>query len=135
MIFKTFKNLTRVPCPCIVVLAIVQDRERPYETEYTTAHEVHSSSELNRFYTIAIRPIRFHTIAIRQMWFKYELDMVICDVYTFSVESSKICEAKPIKRVNFISKHTQMCDNSSITRTKSVGPYVNPVNVQLIEYM
>ena len=124
-----------MPCPCIIVLAIVQDRERPYETVYTTAHEVHSSSELNRFYTIAIRPIRFHTIAIRQMRFKYELDMVICDFYTFSVESSKICEAKPIKRVNFISKHTQMCDNSSITRTKSVGPYVNPVNVQLIEYM
>ena len=26
----------------------VQDRERPYETVYTTAHEVHSTSELNR---------------------------------------------------------------------------------------
>ena len=60
MIFKTFKKLTRVPCPCITVLGIVQDRERqcetvqdrvrPYETGYTTAHEVHSMSELNRVY-------------------------------------------------------------------------------------
>ena len=25
----------------------VRDRERPYETVYTTAHEVHSTSELN----------------------------------------------------------------------------------------
>ena len=32
MIFKTFKNLTRVPWPCIIVLAIVLDRERPCET-------------------------------------------------------------------------------------------------------
>ena len=48
MIFKTFKKLTRVPCPCIIVLAIVQDLERPYETVFTTAHEVHSTSELNR---------------------------------------------------------------------------------------
>ena len=30
--FKTFKKLTRVPCPCIIVLAIVQDRKRPRET-------------------------------------------------------------------------------------------------------
>ena len=44
MIFKTFKKLARVPCPCM----IVQDRERPCETVYTTAHEVHSTSELNR---------------------------------------------------------------------------------------
>ena len=61
MIFKTFKKLTRVPRPCIIVLAIVQDRERPCETVrdrtrpletvrglYTTAHEVHSTNELNR---------------------------------------------------------------------------------------
>ena len=80
----------------------------PYETVYTTAHEVHSTSELNRFYMIAIRPIRFHTIAIRPIRFKYELYMVICHFYTFSVESSKICEAKPSKRVNFISKHIRM---------------------------
>ena len=55
---------TRVPCPCIIVLSIVQDRERPcetvrdrttvrdrvglYGTVYTTAHEVHSTSEPNR---------------------------------------------------------------------------------------
>ena len=26
----------------------VKDRERPYETVYTTAHEVYSTSELNR---------------------------------------------------------------------------------------
>ena len=131
MIFKTLKTLTRVLCPCIIVLAIVQDRVRPYETVYTTAHEVHSTSELNRFYTIAIRPIhvRFHTIAIQPIRFKYELYMVICDFYTFSVESSKIYEAKPSKRVNFISKHTRMCDDSS----KSEGPDVNPVNVQLTE--
>ena len=32
MIFKTFKKLTRVPCPCIIVYAIVQGSERPYET-------------------------------------------------------------------------------------------------------
>ena len=30
MVFKTFKNLTRVPF--LIVLAIVQDRERPCET-------------------------------------------------------------------------------------------------------
>ena len=117
MIFKTFKKLTRVSCPCIIVLAIVQDRVRPYETVYTPAHEVHSTSELNRFYTIAIRPIRFHTIVIRPIRFKYELYMVICHFYTFSVESSKICEAKPSKRVNFISKHTRIYDYSSMTRT------------------
>ena len=120
MIFKTFKNLTRVQCPCIIVLAIVQDREterlcETYETIYTTLHEVKSTSELNRFYTITKRPIRFHTIAPRPIRFKYELYMVICDFYTFSVESSKICEAKPSKGVNFISKHTRMCDNSSLT--------------------
>ena len=28
--------------------ATVRDRVRPYETVYTTAHEVHSTSELNR---------------------------------------------------------------------------------------
>ena len=43
---------------CIIVLAIVQESERPYktvrdrvrlyETVYTTAHEVHSTSELDR---------------------------------------------------------------------------------------
>ena len=88
---------------------------RPYETVYTTAHEVHSMGELNWFYMIAIRPIRFHTIPIQPIQFKYELYMVICDFYTFSVESSKICEAKPSKRVNFISKHTRMRDNLSIT--------------------
>ena len=35
----------------LIVLAIVHtviDRLRPYETVYTTAHEVHSTSELNR---------------------------------------------------------------------------------------
>lgn len=32
----------------MIILAIVQDRVRPYETVYTTAHEVHSTSELNR---------------------------------------------------------------------------------------
>ena len=58
MIFKTFKKLTHVPCPCIIVLEILHDLERPYETlqdherpcetVYTTAHEVHSTSELNR---------------------------------------------------------------------------------------
>ena len=122
-IFKTFKKMTRVPCQCIIVLVIVQDRVRRYKTVYTTAHEVHSTSELNRFYSIAIRPIRF----------KYKLYMVICHFYTFSVESSKICEAKPSKQVNFTSKHTRMCDNSSITRTKMGGTVCNPVNVQLIE--
>ena len=126
MLFKTLKNLTRMPCPCIIVLAIVQDRERPYETVYTTAHEVDSTSELNRFYTIAIRPIRFHTITIRPIRFKYELYMVICDFYTFSVESSKTCEAMPSKRVNFISKHTRMCDNSSTARTKVGGTVCKP---------
>ena len=121
MIFKTFKNLIQVPCPCIIVLAIVQDHERPCETEYTTAHEFNSRSELNRFYTVAIRPIWFHTIAIRPIRFKYKLYMFICDFHTFSIESSKFIEAKPSKRVNFISKHTGMCDNSSITRTKVGG--------------
>ena len=121
MIFQTFKKLTRVPCPCIIVLAIVQDCERPCETVYTTAHEVLSTSELSRFYKIAIQPIRFHTIAIRPIRFNYELHMVICHFHYFSVKSSKIFEAKPSKRVNFISKLTRMCDNSSITRTKVGG--------------
>ena len=115
-----------MPCSCIIVLAIVQDRERPCETVYTTAHKVHSTSELNRFYMIAIRPIPFFSIAIRPIRFKYELYMVICHFYTFSVENSKICEAKPSKRVNFISKHTRMCDNSSITRTKVGGTVCKP---------
>ena len=131
MIFKTFKKLIRVPCPCIFVLAVVQDRVRPYETVYTTAHEIHSTSELNRFYTIAIRPIRLHTIAIRSILFKYELYMVICHFYTFSVESSKICEAKPSKRVNLISKYTRICDNSSITRTKVGGTVCKPSKCQV----
>ena len=88
MIFKTFKKLTRVPCQCIIVLAIVQDRERPcktvrdsvkpYETVYTTAHEVHSTSEPNRV-------------------------NIIYKSYGIELEQ------------------------------KSVGPYLNPVNVQLIE--
>ena len=95
-----------MPCPCTLVLKIVQDRDRPYESVYTTAHEVYSTSELNAIHTIAIRPIRFHTIAIRSIRFKYDLYIVICDFYTFSVEGSKIREAKSSKRVNFISKHT-----------------------------
>ena len=52
--------------------------------------------------------------------------MVNRHFYTFSVESSKICEAKPSKRVNYISKHTRMCDNSSITRTKIGGSVCKP---------
>ena len=74
MIFKTFKKLTRVQCPCLIVLAsykTVRACVRPYDTVYTTAHEVHSTSELNR--------------------------------------------------VNIVYK------------SYGVGPYVNPVNVQLIE--
>ena len=80
-----------MPCPCIIVLAIVQDREsrlrlyktvrdrvRPYETVYTTAHEVHSTRELDG-------------VNIIYKSYGIELDQ------------------------------------------KSVGPYVNPVNVQLIE--
>ena len=58
---------------------IVQDRVRPYETVYTTAHEVHSTSELNRV-------------------------NIVYKSYGIELEQ------------------------------KSVGPYVNPVNVQLIEY-
>ena len=81
MIFKTFKKLTRVPYRCIFVLAIIQtvrDRERLYETIYTTAHEVHSTSQLNRV-------------------------NIVYKSYGIELEQ------------------------------KSVGLYVNPVNVQLIE--
>ena len=80
-----------MPCPCIIVLAIVPDRVRPvrpyktvgdrvrpYETVYTTAHEVHSTSVLNRV-------------------------NVVYEAYGIELEQ------------------------------KSVGPYINPVNVQLIE--
>ena len=77
-----------MPCPCIIVLAIVQDRVRPYETVqdcerpcetiYTTADEVHSTSELNRA-------------------------NIVYKAYGIEFEQ------------------------------KSVGPYVNPINVQLIE--
>ena len=56
----------------------VRDRVRPYETVYTTAHEVHSTSELNRV-------------------------NIVYKSYGIELEQ------------------------------KSVGPYVNPVNVQLIE--
>ena len=56
----------------------VQDRERPCETVYTTVHEVHSTSELNRV-------------------------NIVYKSYGIELEQ------------------------------KSVGPYVNPVNVQLIE--
>ena len=55
----------------------VQDLERPYETVYTTAHEVHSTSELNRI-------------------------NIVYESYGIKLEQ------------------------------KLVGPYVNPVNVQLI---
>ena len=78
MIFKTFKKLTRVPCLCIIVLAIVQDSDRLYKTVYTTAHEVHSMSELNRVNIV----YKSHGIELEQ---------------------------------------------------KSVGPYLNPVNVKLIK--
>ena len=37
--FQTFKKLTRMACLCIIVLVIVQDRERPYQTVYITALE------------------------------------------------------------------------------------------------
>ena len=89
MIFKTFKKTDRVPCPCIIVLAIVQDRERPYETVrdrvrpyeavhvYTTAHKVHSTSEPNH---------------VNIVYKSYEIEL----------------------------------------EKKSLGPYANPVNVQLI---
>ena len=56
----------------------VRDRVRPYETVYTTAHEVYSTSELNRV-------------------------NIVYKSYGIELEQ------------------------------KSVGPYVNPVNVQLIE--
>ena len=88
MIFKTFKKLTRVPCPRIIVLAIVQDRVRPYETVqdreracetvFTTASEVHFTSELNR---------------VNILYKSYGIEL----------------------------------------EQKSVGPYVNPVNVHVIE--
>ena len=88
MIFKAFKNLTRVPCVCIIVFAIVQDcerkhetlldRTRPCETVYTTTHEVHSTSELNHV-------------------------NIVYKSYGIELEQ------------------------------KSMGPYVNPVNVQLIK--
>ena len=53
MIFKTFKKTDTGAMSVLIVLAIVhvhtvRDRVRPYETVYTTAHEVHSTSELNR---------------------------------------------------------------------------------------
>ena len=59
MIFKTFKKTDTgaMSCPCIIVKVIVQDRVRrhetvkdhvrPSETVFTSAHEVHSTSELN----------------------------------------------------------------------------------------
>ena len=56
----------------------LQDRVRPCETLFTTAHEVHSQSELNRV-------------------------NIVYKSYGIELEQ------------------------------KSVGPYVNPVNVQLIE--
>ena len=81
MIFKIFKKLTWVPCPCIIVLTIVRDRKdrvRPYDTVNTATHEVRSTSELNRV-------------------------NIVYKSYGIELEQ------------------------------KSMGPYVNPVNVQLIE--
>ena len=57
---------------------IVRDRVRPFETVYTTAHEVHSTSKLDR-------------------------PNIVYKSYGIELEQT------------------------------SVGPYVNPVNVQLIE--
>ena len=57
----------------------ISDRTRPWETVYTTAHEVHSTSELNRI-------------------------NIVYKSYGIELEQ------------------------------KSVGPYVKPVNVQLIEW-
>ena len=75
MIFKTLK---KIDTGAMSVYNRISDRTRPWETVYTTAHEVYSTSELNRVNII-------HK--------------------SYGIELEK----------------------------KSVGPYVNPVNVQLIE--
>ena len=70
-VYNRISDSTR-PCETI------RDRVRPYKTVFTTAHEVHSTSELN--------PVN-----------------IVYKSYGIKLEQ------------------------------KSVGPYVNPVNVQLIE--
>jgi len=63
MLFKTLKELARMSCPCMIVQAIVQDRERPCETVwgriYTTVHEVHFTSGLNRV-NIVYKSLKSH---------------------------------------------------------------------------
>ena len=89
MIFKTFKKLTRVPCPYIIVLAIVQDRERPCETVQDRARS---------YDTVYIQPHMKST--------------------------SRVSSTVSISYINRIESNSEQ---------KSVGPYVNPVNVQVIE--
>ena len=88
---KLLKKLTRVPCPWIIVLAIVQDCERPCET------------------------VRDRVRSYETVW-----DRI------YNRTWSPLHEAKPSKRINFISKHARMCDNSSITRTKVGGAVCKP---------
>ena len=160
MIFKTFKKLARVPCPCMIVLAIVQDRERPCETVRDRIYNRTWSPESNRvsycnrvsywpnmtllwshslvqtcllllllLLACSCLPSRLLakiiSMSISLIMISNSLILSSGNFDNFSVESSKIYEAKPSKRVN-LSKHTRMCDNSSITRTKVSGTVYKP---------
>ena len=87
MIFKTFKKLTRVPCPCMIVLAIVQDLESPCETIQDRERPCETKRD-------SIQPHMKSTPRVRStvsIWY--------------------------INRMEFELEQ------------KSLGPYVNPVNV------
>ena len=113
MIFKTFKKTDK---GAMSMYNRISDRTRPceikrdrtYNPTWSPLHEWAHSFLYDRHTTYTV------TVQVRTIHGHLAF-------YTFSVESSKICEAKPSKRVNFISEHTQMCDNSSITRTKVGG--------------
>ena len=125
MIFKTFK---KTDTGAMSMYNRISDRTRPWETVWDRTRpyiQPHMKSTQWVSSTGFIRSPYDQYGFIRSPY-KYELYMVICHFYAFSVESSKICEAKPSKRVNFISKHTLMCDNTSITRTKVGGTVCKP---------
>ena len=97
--FLKLKKPAQMSRPCVIVQAVVQDRERTCDTVwggvFTTVHEIHSTSGLNRVNIVyksygivrdrsqVLHPTsgehtRFHTSAIRPIRFKYESFMVQC---------------------------------------------------------
>ena len=108
MIFKTLKDLTRVPCPCIIVLAIVQDGERPCETAR------------DRIYNRTWSPL--HEWAQPVLYDRHTTNTVWYDRHTTYTVQVRIIHGL----LQFLFFLCWKLENLS------VGPYVNPANVQLI---